>query len=235
MQPDHYEILGVPTTATPEEIKKKYRTLASRYHPDVNPQPDAAQMITRINEAYHVLGDADRRALYNAERMLRAHADAALKANSKTRERTPPRSAAPKSAPPGQKPEFRSQNRNAPPAARSNTSRPVEYNGFGTVPEPKPAAKSPASPQAEAARAATDAFRAMDGLVIEAQLAFINRQYREAESLCFQALQIDRRNATAHEILGDVFVKRGQTDKAMQAYTYAVQHNPLTASPGKFP
>ena len=224
MQPDHYEILGLPQTATAEEIKKKYRTLARRYHPDVNPAPDAAEMITRINEANHVLGDTDRRALYDAERMLRAHADAAQKASSRAAERAP-RSPAPRPAPPNPKQESRPPNRNAPPAARPSGSRPVEYNGFGTVPESKAGAK-PASPRADAARAATDAFRAMDGFIIEAQLAFINRQYREAETLCFQALQIDRRNATAHEILGDVFTKRGQTDKAVQAYTYAVQHNP---------
>ena len=230
MQPDHYEILGLPQTATAEEIKKKYRTLARRYHPDVNPAPDAAHMITRINEAYHALGDADRRALYDAERMLRAHADAAQKANSRAAERAA-RPNAPRSAPPNQKPDFRPQNRNAPPSVRPSGSRSVEYNGFGTVPEPKPGAKPASSPRADAARAATDAFRAMDGLIMEAQLAFINRQYREAETLCFQALQIDRRNAVAHEILGDVFTKRGQTEKAVQAYTYAVQHNPrnLTA------
>ncbi len=217
MQPDHYEVLELSPTATAEEIKKKYRTLARRYHPDVNPAPDAAQKITRINEAHHVLGDPDRRALYDAERMLRDHA-AAQKAKANGADRAAPRSAA-KSAPP----KSESRPRNAPP---SGNARSVDYNGFGTVPNASPAAKSPPPRRPETAKATADAFREMDRFIMEAQLAFINRQYREAEALCFQALQIDRRNATAHEILGDIFTKRGQTDNAVKAYTYAVQHNP---------
>ena len=229
MQPDHYEILGLSQTATPEEVKKKYRTLARRYHPDVNPNPDAERMITRINEAYHILGDADRRALYDAERMLRAHSDAAFRAASKSAarpdtrqaERAAPRPAPPKSASPNaSKPDFRPGT-----APRSGSSRSVEYNGFGAVPNAKPAAKTePKSP--DTVRVATEAMREMERHIMEAQLAFINRQYREAEALCFQALQVDRRNATAHEILGDIFVKRGQTDNAVKAYTYAAQYNP---------
>ena len=101
----------------------------------------------------------------------------------------------------------------------------MEYNGFGTVPESKPAAK-PAPKSPDTVRAAADAFREMERFIMEAQLAFINRQYREAETLCYQALQVDRRNATAHEILGDIFVKRGQTDNAVKAYSYAAQFNP---------
>ena len=222
MQPDHYEILGLPQTATAEEIKKKYRTLARRYHPDVNPAPDAAQTITRINEAHHVLGDPDRRALYDAERMLRSQASAAPRAKPQGAER-PPRSEAGRTAPRPAPPRTDARPRNAPPPAGS---RSVEYNGFGTVPNPKPAAK-PATPQRpDTAKTTADAFREMDRFIIEAQLAFINRQYREAENLCFQALQVDRRNATAHEILGDIFTKRGQTDNAVKAYTYAVQYNP---------
>ena len=232
MQPDHYEILGLAQTATPEEIKKKYRTLARRYHPDVNPNADAERMITRINEAYHILGDADRRALYDAERMLRSHADAAFRASSKSAARPDAKQASKTAERPASRP---AATRPAAPKSapyktepRSGGSRSVEYNGFGTVPNANPAAKPAAksAPKApDTVRVATEAIREMERHIMEAQLAFINRQYREAEALCFQALQVDRRNATAHEILGDIFVKRGQTDNAVKAYTYAAQYN----------
>ena len=216
MQPDHYGTLGLPPTATQDEIKKKYRTLARRYHPDVNPSPDAAQQIMRVNEAYHILGDADRRALYDAERIIRA-GSAAPRPAGQGRANRPAET--PKSTP--QKPEVRPHPHTP---SRTPNSRPVEFNGFGTVRENRPAAKP--APKTDTPRAAADAFREMNRFIMEAQLAFINRQYREAENLCFQALQVDRRNATAHEILGDIFTKRGQTDNAVKAYTYAVQYNP---------
>jgi len=67
-------------------------------------------------------------------------------------------------------------------------------------------------------------------MVAEAQLAFINHRYREAEALCHQALMIDRRNAIAHEIMGDIYLKRGQQNAAATSYSYAIQFNPRNYS-----
>lgn len=70
----HYEVLGVPETASLDEIKKQYRALARKYHPDVNPGAEAARVFLGIAEAYRVLGDTESRRTYDAERALQKRA-----------------------------------------------------------------------------------------------------------------------------------------------------------------
>lgn len=62
---NYYSVLGVPQTSSPEEIKKAYRLLARRYHPDVNHEPDAEERFKEINEAYEVLSDPQKRAMFD--------------------------------------------------------------------------------------------------------------------------------------------------------------------------
>jgi curved DNA-binding protein len=63
---DYYEILGVAREATPEAIKKAYRTLARKYHPDVNPDNKKAEAkFKEAQAAYDVLSDAEKRQLYD--------------------------------------------------------------------------------------------------------------------------------------------------------------------------
>lgn len=68
---DHYKTLAVPPNASLQEIKKAYRALAHQYHPDKNTNHQyAAGFFREIQEAYHVLSNAHRRAAYDEERWL---------------------------------------------------------------------------------------------------------------------------------------------------------------------
>ncbi len=62
---DYYEILGVPRTVDAEGIKKAYRKLALKYHPDRNSEPDAEEKFKEATEAYEVLRDPEKRAAYD--------------------------------------------------------------------------------------------------------------------------------------------------------------------------
>lgn len=64
-QRDYYEVLGVSRNASNEELKSAFRTLARKYHPDVNKEPDAEEKFKEINEAFAVLSDADKRRAYD--------------------------------------------------------------------------------------------------------------------------------------------------------------------------
>jgi len=62
---DYYRILGVSREETPANIKKAFRKLARKYHPDVSKEPDAEARMREINEAYAVLSDPEKRAVFD--------------------------------------------------------------------------------------------------------------------------------------------------------------------------
>jgi molecular chaperone DnaJ len=62
---DYYEVLGIERDASDEEIKRAFRQLAFKYHPDHNPDNEAEEKFKEVNEAYEVLSDPDKRAAYD--------------------------------------------------------------------------------------------------------------------------------------------------------------------------
>ena len=62
---DYYEVLGLQKGASQEEIKKAYRQLAKKYHPDINKEPGAEEKFKEINEAYDTLSDEQKKARYD--------------------------------------------------------------------------------------------------------------------------------------------------------------------------
>ena len=66
---DYYKILEVPENASAEEIKKSYRKLSLKYHPDKNPgKPEVVDTFQKISGAFETLGDAQKKAEYDARR-----------------------------------------------------------------------------------------------------------------------------------------------------------------------
>jgi curved DNA-binding protein len=63
---DYYEVMGLSRDASAEDIKRAYRRLARKYHPDVSKEPDAEERFKQLGEAYEVLRDPEKRAAYDA-------------------------------------------------------------------------------------------------------------------------------------------------------------------------
>lgn len=122
----HYENLRVARNAPPEVIRAAYRVLAQRYHPDVNPSPDAARVMKLLNEAYAVLSDPQQRAVHDSwieDHLIKEALDEALaqtwQAAADAR-RAPQHQDASSPVPP-------------PPPPPAPTPAPVVWKGFSNI------------------------------------------------------------------------------------------------------
>jgi curved DNA-binding protein CbpA len=73
---DYYSVLGIPPGASQDELKKRYRILIAKYHPDRNSDADAEERSKKINEAYGTLSDPEKRARYDRSLQYPGYASA---------------------------------------------------------------------------------------------------------------------------------------------------------------
>jgi curved DNA-binding protein CbpA len=183
---DYYKVLGLAHDASPEEIKRRFRELARRWHPDVAGTPDATEKFKTINEAYRVLGNPRTRAQYDAELKLKEQRAEAR-----------------------QRPQYDSTQPRSRPEARTGTARPNSTAGT------RAGARRPTEPPGRS--------QVVNQLLHEAEVAIQRMRLHEAARTCRTVLNLDPRNATAYEMLGDICSMRGQVDAALAHYTMALQ------------
>ncbi len=214
LQRNFYEVLGIPPGATPDEIKKKYRELARKFHPDVVQDKVLGQRVfSQINQAYHVLGDPDRRAQYNV-----TLSSTAGRADAPPPSSPPPRTATASPSSSSAAASIRPNHAAAtptPPAAASQTGS----RQNGTVP---PRANQPGP----APNGTVQKAQAVSGLLANADNAIMAGKPIEARAFCAKVLEIEPRNARALEMLGDALVQMGQREEAAVHYRSALAAAP---------
>ncbi len=223
----HYEILGLTSDATAQQVKKRFRELAKKYHPDVNrSNPAAHEIFLRVNEAYEVLNDPSRRAAYDLNQ--RDKARRAGGASSAPPGGYPPPGSSPGSyRPPG------SASGPGYPGGRSGYQPPPGNVRFGDTyatpgsPSGRPGSAGQATPQRQAElereRRERDRRRQELGRMMnEARNSYQRGHIREAQRLCEQVLQVGR-VGPAHELMGDILARQGHLQEAASHYTVAAQ------------
>lgn len=88
MSKTFYEILNVSPLSTQDEIKQAYRTMAKKYHPDMNPGIDTTSLMQEITEAYEVLSDVEKRRKYDEKINNNSQSERTYASYTKSREET---------------------------------------------------------------------------------------------------------------------------------------------------
>ena len=195
LQRNHYEVLGIAPSATTDQIKKKYRELARKFHPDIIQDKVLGQRVfTQINQAYRVLADPERRAQYNSQlAALSAPAPGTgngSKGTSAPLAPSPARPAATSQArpvssspkPSSSNPSSSNQAAPAAPAPRvpPQTARPQS----GSAAQPRPAAPQGQPGTAQKSQAITLQLTNADNAIMAGKPV-------EARAFCVKALEID--------------------------------------------
>jgi curved DNA-binding protein CbpA len=188
---DYYEVLGVPPNATDEQIRRRFRELARKYHPDVNRSPDAERLFKEITEAYRVLTSPSLRADYD---LMRHRAQQARTGSGRTTSSTPPP-------------------RSRPASSQQHTQQRRTTTDFSST-----------------YTSARSAELEVQQLLQNAMLAYARGSLHEAASLAKRVLRLNRHNAQAYEILGDVYRQERRIEEAIAMFTCALQCNPRLES-----
>ena len=199
----HYEILELAPEATADQVKKRFRELARRYHPDLHPNhPEFHEIFVRITQAYETLIDPIRRAHYDLNLRDQARRSAAGRAGAYgSAPFTPPRA------------------NPTPPPSGSNGSGGASARAGAGATDSGPAYNPRARREAEQRR--QDVARLLDN----ARKSYQRGTLRDAEKLCQEVLKLARVGA-AYEMLGDILTKQGREEEAIEQYTLAAQLQP---------
>ena len=215
LQRNFYEILGVPPTASKEEIKKKYRELARKFHPDLVEDKVLGQKVfSQVNQAYRVLGDAERRAQY----------DATLDVAQNRAPGGPGRSVSSNYTvmPGAQNGSNGVGNADRMAAAQAGSAR-SDVTGNGAQPGYSQTARGsyqPASGDGEAQ-------------LTEAESALMSGDASRSMGICQAVLKSNPTSVRAFGILGDALVQLKSYDEARQAYQRALSISPSSIIQGK--
>ena len=205
LQRNYYEVLGLPPGATTDQIKKKYRELARKFHPDVAQDKSLSQLtFTQINQAYNTLSNPERRAQYNGTLQNSSAPQSAGTHQSSSTQQNAKASAAP------------------PPAA---TVKPAQAQN-AVPPASRPAAPAPKAPSAPGQPAAGAQPQAFKEMLSRAENAIMAGKPVEARAFCVRILEADPRHVRALEILGDALVLMGRQEEAAVQYRQALQIAP---------
>ena len=207
MQRNYYEVLGVPQAATTDQIKKKYRELARRFHPDVVQDKDLGQRVfSQINQAYRILADPERRAQYNS---VLAAANVAPNASGNG------------SAQAAQAGHPYANGNGTTPYANGTGGNGTASNGTaGNGKAPTPQTAPPGQPPS------AEKMQAIAGRLSDADNAIMAGRPVEAGAFCMKVLEIDPRSVRALDILGDALAQMGKREDAAVQYRKALQIAP---------
>ena len=212
---DPYLVLGVARDCSTDELKSAYRRLARDNHPDVARDKTHANLrMTQINAAWSQIGDPQKRSAFDArwrlDELNRVEAQGRF-----ARQHT----AKPQAAPASSKPKPRPTRASSPSSKPATTPRPKTV---GTPTEGVKAAPKRPSSSASANRHAR--------LAEASRLLFKQNKPNEALELCKAILKTDFRNIPARELMGEAYLRLGQTDRALAVWEQALVLSPANVT-----
>lgn len=229
LQRNYYEVLGLPPTAKTDEIKKKYRELARKFHPDLVQDKALGQKVfAQVNAAYRVLGDPERRAMY----------DATLEAPNNNQASGPGRSVSQNYTvmPGGQGGTNNASAESRASTAQANSQPQSNYgqqSNLGQQPNYGQAARGNAG-QSEFYRPQQMGATADHELQLsEADAALLSGDPQKAQAICQTVLRTNPQNSRAYGILGDAYLQAKMYDNAEKSYQQSLNIAPSSIIQGK--